>query len=284
MIYRLTLITSSVKQFNVPFELVPKKIKFYNKSEMEDSGFDDDRSIRDILKDYSFNNDGPIFMMFLSKGCGHCHAFKNNTFKSLMNALEKENKVTPDGITFADMSSEHLKLGKEFPSGLQSLTLWFPMFILVSRRSWNNHDIPLEYYILGAKYTDGKLDIATSGISATVNAISSKINEALKDSTMWSTLNHKSPASSPTRNSQNRPSSGAKIVDSNGDLSSPISDSNHVKLPSYALPLSSYGSANSPYSPNRYTVPIGSIKFVPTDIPIDGPSRGIYDMSHYNVK
>ncbi len=126
-----------------------------------------------MSKRNNLRDNTPIFLIITSKGCGHCTRFKNNELRDLREKLEADGNVNVIEIEY-----ENVDISKYHPE-LKNIIYWFPLFILITRESWENYKSPLQYIILGAKYKDGKLDVQHSGITAKTPLIYDALQEAL---------------------------------------------------------------------------------------------------------
>jgi hypothetical protein len=75
-----------------------------------------------------------VLVIIMSDACGHCKVFKANQMDNLKKRLAKEfDNVALEEITLPSFSSP---LPSRYPSSLQGLIGWFPMFMLFEGDDW----------------------------------------------------------------------------------------------------------------------------------------------------
>lgn len=101
----------------------------------------------------TFDNDGPILLIIMAEDCGACMNFKQNNFQELLKKLSQDNMVTPHVIQFKSRGKVTLDTSKYHPD-IQNIIFWFPMFVVIAKKCWQDHSLPLDYHILGSYLDD----------------------------------------------------------------------------------------------------------------------------------
>lgn len=76
-----------------------------------------------------------VLVVIMSEACGHCRTFKTTQLSSLKNRISKD--FTNVGLEIIDLPSFSSPIPSKYPSSLQNIIKWFPMFILIDGENWN---------------------------------------------------------------------------------------------------------------------------------------------------
>ena len=225
-----------------------------------------------------FKEDGPVLLMILSERCIHCVNFKKYELVKLEKMLSKDWKVIPHGIVFEEGSNMKINPKKYHPE-IQSLIAWFPMFIVISNRSWKDHSIPLEYVILGGVYTDGLLDNTTSGISAKAEIIFQATQVAVEK------LNNIEPTNDRSMKDEDKIGINSSRKSKSSNTNTNVSSRRNVS----GISNVSGDSTGYLYPPTfgqgkkKFIDETSRISFEPFNVGIDSSSRQ-YVPDHYKIK
>lgn len=83
----------------------------------------------------------PVFVLITAKTCPGCVAFKKNTWDSLRDQLEKDNKVQIVTVEVPTTTSKPDPV--KYHKDLSRFIGWFPTMILFPSSRWNNHNSEL---------------------------------------------------------------------------------------------------------------------------------------------
>lgn len=98
-----------------------------------------------------------VLVVVTADDCGYCTAFKSNGLLQLQKELQTSGIVRVIHINKKSMKS---LIEPPYPTQLNSLAIWYPTFILINGKAWNNNfsesknmELPVE--IFNGVYKDG---------------------------------------------------------------------------------------------------------------------------------
>src|SRR5680860_1135952 len=95
----------------------------------------------------------PVFVIITSTTCGACNTFKTRYRMEVMSRLKDEGRVEIVEINFPNMKPV---LDNRYHPDLIKFIPWYPLFIIFTGESWENHSTPLMGEIMYAKYEGGR--------------------------------------------------------------------------------------------------------------------------------
>lgn len=79
-----------------------------------------------------------VFVIKTANDCGHCRRFKSSgELAQLMSALQSRKYQ----VVHIDLPSMGSSIPREYPADLARVSGWFPSFIVVPKRSWDQRSV-----------------------------------------------------------------------------------------------------------------------------------------------